>query len=806
MGRPRGSAAFATPVAIAAAGVTWFTLFAWLGFTHDPVGYLMPTLLIGVAIVATGVVGRNLRGSRGLIVIAQVGVALGGIFVAASDSFIPDSEAMQAFADAYVGAVESAQNYRSPIPRDAASVHPLLIAGGAISLLYADILATTLRRVSLVGVPLLVIYLLPALMNGTPVPWWVFPGSAALYLVLLFLSEFHFVSRWGRSIDQITSPGSRRTGVGTSFDASAVAHHRQHAINIGVPAIVLASLLALMIPSWDVTGWGWGTGSGGGGDEITIQSPMTDLRRDLTRGEDVPVLTVQTDDPRPAYLRIAVLNRFSSNAWTSGNRNFPSDQTASGQQLSLVGTSPQVPRTSYFYEITATPTFDSTWLPTPFPVTEVTAEGVWKYDRDTMDFLAAEDELTTADLTYTAVGVDLEHDAETLASAPPGAGAVPAIFTRLPENLPDVVQDLSDEVTRSAPSQFEKAVALQQWFREDGGFEYSLETSSGSGTDELVTFLTEGNGGRVGYCEQFASAMAVMARAQGIPARVAVGFLRPERLVENSWEYSSWDLHAWPELYFPGSGWVRFEPTPSARAEGVPAYTTQELAAPEPDPSTSAGPSESSSTSSAPRTDGPALPDEPTVDSSSQDSSWRWVLIVGVVSVVTAGLLLIPRTIRSLRRRRRWQSPAGDHWPELGWAELHDTVVDLGRRWPTGLSPRETRDRLIGWFGPAQRQKTQRETRGWEGRTNSINPDAVAALDRIVVAVEESRYAAVPREVDLAAFRADVERCVTALHTGVSVNAQRRAMWWPVSALRRTRAVVAGRAAAENEEVLERSL
>ena len=72
--------------------------------------------------------------------------------------------------------------------------------------------------------------------------------------------------------------------------------------------------------------------------------------------------------------------------------------------------------------------------------------------------------------------------------------------------------------------------------------------------------------------------MAIMARVLGIPSRVAVGFLEPTKATNGAWEFSAHDLHAWPELYFPGSGWVRFEPTPSDRAGNVPDYTTTEFA------------------------------------------------------------------------------------------------------------------------------------------------------------------------------------------------------------------------------------
>ena len=62
-----------------------------------------------------------------------------------------------------------------------------------------------------------------------------------------------------------------------------------------------------------------------------------------------------------------------------------------------------------------------------------------------------------------------------------------------------------------------------------GGFSYDTSVNLGNGTDDLVRFLTKGDGGRTGYCEQFAAAMAVMARELDIPARVAVGFLQPEK-------------------------------------------------------------------------------------------------------------------------------------------------------------------------------------------------------------------------------------------------------------------------------------
>ncbi|MGL5823456.1 MAG: transglutaminaseTgpA domain-containing protein [Nocardioides sp.] len=770
-----------TVQAFLSAGAVWLTLTAWTGFTQNPGSFLVPTLIAAVAIAAVGTACRIFGVAKPTTVLIQSVVVLAGIYLATAGAALPSPTGLERCLAAFSGALESARSYTSPIPAQAPGIHPLLIAGGSAFVLVCDLLVCTLRRAVLAGPPLVTIYLLPTAMSGTPVPWWVFVASTASFLALLFFSEAHLVDRWGRHLDNVRS---RRSTLNKSR-TSTTHYQRRNAIIIGSLAVAAAMLLSLAAPAWDIAGLGRGPGSGGGGSEITIESPMTDLRRDLTRGEDVTLLTVNTADPRPDYLRIAVLNRFSENAWTSGDRDFPNDQTARGQELPLTGIDQRVERRTYPYRISADDGFDSRWLPTPFPVTDVTADGTWKYDRTTLDFLAAQDGLTTSGLTYEATSVEIAHDAQELADAPSGTGAVSATFTQLPDDLPNVVPALATKVTKKATTKFEKAVALQEWFRNKGGFEYSLDTPAGTGQDELVAFLTRGAGGRIGYCEQFASAMAVMARTQGIPARVAVGFLRPERIDANQWEYSSWDLHAWPELYFPGAGWVRFEPTPSARAELVPRYTTQRLNRPEQNPSAGASPTAASSPRTVPRGGGRNLPDEPTVTTNPAASAWPRLAAVVVSGALILGLLLTPMTVRSLRRQRRWQRTDSTDWPEHAWAELQDTVIDLGRRWPGGLSPRETRNRLVTWFGASGLPSPGR---GRYRRGNHVSSqEATSALDRLVLALEEARYSANtrPQLAESATIPDDVDRCVAALRAGTTPVGRRRARWWPRSVFRR---------------------
>ena len=103
-------------------------------------------------------------------------------------------------------------------------------------------------------------------------------------------------------------------------------------------------------------------------------------------------------------------------------------------------------------------------------------------------------------------------------------------------------------------------MALQHWFTQPGRFTYSLNVSEPGTAQALIDFLTKD---RRGYCQQFAFAMAVLARLLDIPSRVAVGYTEGSPLGHDRWQVRTSDAHAWPELYFPGAGWLRFEPTPA---------------------------------------------------------------------------------------------------------------------------------------------------------------------------------------------------------------------------------------------------
>ncbi|MEO6512194.1 MAG: DUF3488 and transglutaminase-like domain-containing protein, partial [Nocardioides sp.] len=716
---------------------------------------------------ASGGLLRWLRVPGPLVVLAQVVIVGVVVCLQLTGAPLPLGDAWTQLHQVFTDASASAQSYRAPVPRGVPQIDPILIAGGAACLLLVDIAVGTLRRVPLAGLPLLTIYSVPVSLLGGGVSLLVFTVTTIGFLLMLFLQESRQIARWGRPLGQDVS--SDPSGFGVSNGAL-----RSSAGAIGGVATALAIVVPLFVPTFGLHLFSNGFGPGGG-DQVKIVNPMTDLKRDIDRGKDINMITVVTKDPDPSYLRIAVLNRFSDNEWTSGNRKAPTDQGSFGELPAIQGLDPAVATTKYDYDVSIGQAFESTWLPTQAPISRINATGDWRYDLSTMDFMSFDQDHTNAQGEhYTMTAVKPQLDPDQLNSAASSTSLAGTQFTDLPDGLPDIVTQEALLQTQDYTTKYEKAVALQNWFRTS--FTYSLDRSPGNGVDALEAFLTEGKGGRTGYCEQFASAMAVMARTLNIPARVAIGFLEPDAIGNNTYVYSAWDMHAWPELYFPGAGWVRFEPTPATRigATRAPGYTNIDLTH---NPVTDLPSSGATASGDIANRTNPSDPKEKNPQDQAGAGTggfsvpWRGLVIgLGVLAVLVA-LLFVPRLVR--RRRREARLVEG---PEPIWIELRDTVVDLGLTWPLGRSPRETGSYLVHYFGrPPGEDTATRPRHGVD-----VSPEAETALDRIVSTIEHARYAPPGREQS-AILKADAETVILALEGGVSARARRRAEWFPRS-------------------------
>jgi hypothetical protein len=269
---------------------------------------------------------------------------------------------------------------------------------------------------------------------------------------------------------------------------------------------------------------------------------------------------------------------------------------------------------------------------------------------------------------------------------------------------------------------------------------------------------------------------------------VAIGFLEPDDLGNGNFEYSSYDLHAWPELYFEDAGWVRFEPTPSARAEEAPNYSTVPVNVSQPTETTSnptgSGPSDDIPTDRAQETE-TAAPEEAAADGSGADDGIDWVVVllrVGLALLVLAVIGALALTPRFLRGRARARRLAGT--PEDLWDELRATAVDLELPWPPGRSPQEVGRVLVDHLG--DRTDLDNSDRPERPRTGpDADPEAAAALERLVAALERARYAR-PGSPVPAGLADDARTCCASLEAGVTRRVALQARWLPRSVWQRT--------------------
>ena len=722
------------------AGLTgWFSLLSWRGMADEPNRFIGPLFTAALLIAVVGWVVRRFTSRAWLALLAQV-VVLAVWVEHRVTGGLPRPSGFRQVWNGLVDGAEAAQRYASPVSVNHPEFHFLLLLSGIGILLAVDLVVCGMRRASLGGLPLLLAITISASVLLDPVDWLVFLLAGFGWLALVAIQETDRASSWGRG----TAVGTRLTAVG----GLAV----RIAATCGLIAVVLSSALSSQ-------GRTFGSfGQNGGNSSINVSNPLLDLRRNLVQGKDIPLVYVKTDDSAPSYLRTTVLDEFTGSSWQPTDRDFDSTSPIGGQLPPPPGLASSAPVTSHNWQIRISESFGSQWLPLPYPSSKLDVDDKWRYDPETLDVIGVGN-TNASGLTYNTTALSPPIDGAQLREAGAPPASLRARMTDVPNSLPAVFQRTAREVTRSARNDFDRAVMLQDWFRSGGGFEYSLRPASGTGASTLQKFITTD---RVGYCEQFSAAMAVMARTLNIPARIAVGFLRAERN-KDQFVFSAHDLHAWPELYFDGVGWIVFEPTPQARTASAPAYTTT-LGEQTPTEAPSAATSPTAQPSNLkPKVDpanGAAAADQ----QGSGSNTW---LVGGLVVLLLILLGLLPRVLRRSTSRRRWSTAhTAEALADAAWSEVRATAVDLDLDWSDRRTVR------------ANGRVVQREVvPTYEGRR---------AIDDVVTYVELTRYAR-PRELSedtRERIESDVHTWREAVYRSVDSKRARRARWFPRSVTR----------------------
>jgi transglutaminase-like putative cysteine protease len=662
--------------------------------------------------------------------------------------------------------------YAPPVP-GTNEIALLVAAGIGITAVITDLLAVRLRRPALAGLPLLVLFCVP--LTTIANPGWVgevvvFSLGIAGYLALLSAEGRERVRLWGRVVQ--TWPGQREPGGPDTRQLTAAGRR------VGFAAVLLALCVPLILPglrhSHRLFPGAGGVGGNGYAGSLSLPDPLDQMNQLLREPRAEAVLAYHTNDSAtPPYLQVYVLGRLSTSAWTLAP---PSNDTAvGGDRLPDV---PGLARGTPALTIRETITLGSTlsggsnvvsYLPLPYAPRSVTVPGDWRVERNSLSIFTTTTAL--AGLRYTVTSSDVEPSPQQLRLAPAPQAAqrgyltVPKPFERL---LP-----LARRVTAGQGIAYGRAVALQQWFTRPGNFTYALTPSLPPDAGALVNFVTKT---RRGYCQQFAFAMAVMARLVGIPSRVVVGYTQGVYQGNGTWVVRTSDAHAWPELYFAGAGWLRFEPTPTGdpgqATASAPAYSFPPAgsiaAAPQPT-SSALAPGTQPSTLPAGKKPPPKLrvigeagggQNRPT---SAPLSAALIVLAVLGVAAVT------PLAVRFFTRRRRWFRAADDaDHAHAAWLEFRDDLTDHRIASRASESPRALAGRVgvsLG-FTAAERE----------------------ALERIALAEERARYARAP--LASAQLHSDVATVRRAMGKACRLPARCAAVALPASALAPARTAI----------------
>jgi len=601
----------------------------------------------GVAVTVVTAIGLGLRAVRTpilLVGLAQMFAILCLLVSLFTDSGIlgifPGPASIAELGGVLRDSVNVVQTGVPPVPANAAVLCLVVIAIGLVAVL-VDTLAVSAGTPAACGLVLLCVYAVPASLADEMLPWWAFVLGAVSFAALLAVDGAHRHQMWRNR------PTVQGTGGGVGSPAALVSGAVAIALFAGATVTVIGTVGQL--PG----------GNGGGGAGGLGLNPFTQLRGMLDRDGTVELFRVRNLGEQPRLLRALTLPVYDrSGGWGRGNtKELPSGYDASRPLPSPPGHG----ATDETADIQIEPVnSEDFWAPVVgVPLRLRGLPDGMRYDPES-GMVYSESSRTLpayteqADLTEPTAD---ELRADGFFSSP---DQIDDIYSRGDRLAPEVVE-LANTLTAGKSAVFDRVRAIEEYFATDNGFKYDTQTASGSDESALQDFLFRS---KSGFCEQYASAMAILLRAADIPSRVAMGYTAGYRNGDYR-TITTQNAHAWVEVFFPSSGWVTFDPTPLADGTTyTPPYVSESgPSGPSDDPDNQ---SESSAAPTAPNTP----TDTPTEESQQAgagaaglrgDSSapWLWWTI-GAITLVAVTLTVLGVAGGRSRRRTRgrpWLGP-----------------------------------------------------------------------------------------------------------------------------------------------------
>ena len=505
------------------------------------------------------------------------------------------------------------------------------------------------------------------------------------------------------------------------------------------------------------------------------------------------IKVTNVDDDKPFYLRFAVADQLRNEGFF--NRSLGGGSRINSGIPSADFTNSDIESSTHRATVEVLD-LNQAFLPVYTAPTKIDGlDNTWQYDQATATIYSNRE--TTKKRKYSFTYVRPEFTAADLRSAEPLDPNSPVVanFAKVPSEI-NLVKNTVDKAIKGKTNEYDRVIALLNFFSTTNGFIYTLSADAGTSGSKIADFLTN----KRGFCLQYSAALGWLLRQAKIPSRVAFGFTQGGTKQGNTVTLTSFNLHAWTEVYFPGYGWVPFDATPATGIGGSvsPAWAPNPSKPQTGDPNTDTDilhPGQAPSTDASGAATNPQSGGaDPTGGAAADKLDVKFIvtLVAGAVGLLLVVLLLMSPAISRRRRRRRrlkftqaseaafarvsagGADGAADGGPLVGqspgvpvvlppddaayqaaranahqaWDELLDTMTDFHVEIDDAETPRKTGIRLL-----------ERER---------LRDEAATGIQKLSTAEERARYALRPMTGQ------ELRSSIGAVRSALSARASRR--------------------------------